>query len=68
MLNQKKKTASKSRVKRTVASYKNRGLNKAGNPLPSQAHMELVIRENIPVDLGQTIYYVNNGENMRSTI
>ena len=29
-----------------------------------QAHMELVIRENVPVDLGQTIYYVNNGTAM----
>jgi len=27
-----------------------------------QAHMELAIKHNIPVGLGDTIYYVNNGE------
>ena len=26
-----------------------------------QAHMELVMKEDIPVGLGDTIYYVNNG-------
>ena len=36
-------------------------LNKAGNPLPRQAHMELIIKENLTVDLGDTIYYVNTG-------
>jgi len=29
-----------------------------------QAHMELVIKHNIPVSLGDTIYYVNNGKVM----
>ena len=29
-----------------------------------QAHMELVIKNNIPVSLGDTIYYVNNGKVM----
>ena len=29
-----------------------------------QAHMELVIKDNIPVSLGDTIYYVNNGTAM----
>ena len=55
------KIASKSRVKRTVKSYINRGNNKAGNPLPSQAHMELIIKNNLRVSLGDTIFYVNNG-------
>ena len=29
-----------------------------------QAHMELVIRNNVQVSLGDTIYYVNNGKAM----
>ena len=57
-----KKIASKSRVKRTVDSYKNRGVNKAGNPLPSQAHMELIIKNDVRVSLGDTMLYVNDGD------
>ena len=37
-------------------------LNKASNPLPKQAHMELMIQHNLDLDLGTTIYYVNVGE------
>ena len=46
-----------------LSDYKKRSTqkNKAGNPLPSQAHMELIIKENLTVDLGDTIYYVNTG-------
>jgi DNA polymerase elongation subunit (family B) len=53
--------ANKSKVKKTIAQYKNRGLNKNGNPLPRQAHMELIIKEGIKPQLGDNIYYVNNG-------
>lgn len=53
--------ANKSKVKKTVKQYLNRGLNKNGKPLPRQAHMELLIKDNIHADLGETIYYVNNG-------
>ena len=53
--------ANKSRVKKTIKSYMNRGLNKNGSELPKQAHMELIIKEGIDVNLGDTIYYVNNG-------
>jgi len=53
--------ANKSRVKKTIKSYQNRGTNKNGNPLPRQAHMELIIKEGLDVSLGDTIYYVNNG-------
>ena len=58
--------ANKASVKQTIESYKKRckQRSKSGALMSRQAHMELVIRENIPVDLGQTIYYVNNGENM----
>ena len=53
--------ANKSRVKKTIKAYVNRGLNKNGKPLPRQAHMELIIKDGIDVNLGDTIYYVNNG-------
>ena len=57
------KIANKSRVRMSVKDYEKRAqqLNKAGNPLPKQAHMELIIKENLTVDLGDTIYYVNTG-------
>ena len=35
--------------------------NKAGNPLPKQAHMELVMREGLDVSLGDVLYYINIG-------
>lgn len=53
--------ANKSRVKKSIKSYINRGTNKNGGQLPKQAHMELVIKEGIDVGLGDTIYYINNG-------
>ena len=57
------KIASKSRVKMTVKEYKERAkrVTKVGNPMSKMAHMELVIKENLRVNLGDTIYYVNNG-------
>lgn len=62
------KIASKGRIKQTVAEYKKKSkqLNKAGNPMPRQAHMELVIHHNLPVNLGDTIYYVNIGDSKGS--
>ena len=60
------KISNKARIKQTISAYKKRcsQVTKAGYPMSRQAHMELIIRENIPVDLGQTIYYVNNGTAM----
>lgn len=57
------KIASKAKVKQSVESYKarSRKKNKAGNPLPKQAHMELLINEGLNPNLGETIYYVNTG-------
>jgi len=57
------KIASKSKVKKSVAEYqKDRTKkNKAGNPMPRQAHMELIIKEGMKVNLGDVIYYVNTG-------
>ena len=60
------KIANKSRVKQTIESYKKRCTQrtKAGNLMARQAHMELVIANNLQVSLGDTIYYVNNGKAM----
>lgn len=57
------KIANKARVKMSVDEYrkKSKMVNKAGNPLPKQAHMELILENNLIVDLGDTIYYVNTG-------
>ena len=53
--------ANKSKVKKTVESYRKRGVDKNGRDLPRQAHMELIIRDGINANLGDTLYYVNNG-------
>jgi len=60
------KIANKSRVKLTVGEYKARAKkkNKAGHPMSKMAHMELILKENLSVSLGDTIYYVNNGTAM----
>jgi DNA polymerase elongation subunit (family B) len=57
------KIANKSRVRMSRKDYEKRRtqLNKAGNPLPKQAHMELMILNNLDLDLGTTMYYVNVG-------
>lgn len=59
--------ASKSRVKRSVDDYLGRGMNKNGKPLPKQAHMELIVANKINVNLGDVVYYVNNGSTKSST-
>lgn len=58
------KIASKAKVKASINEYKKKASlkNKNGNPLPKQAHMELVIRNNVNVSLGDTIYYINTGK------
>lgn len=57
------KIANKARIKQSVADYKKRCTQrtKSGALMSRQAHMELVIENDIPVSLGDTIYYVNNG-------
>jgi DNA polymerase elongation subunit (family B) len=57
------KIANKSRVKQSVDDYKKhiKKTTKAGSLMSRQAHMELVIQNNYPAGLGETIYYVNNG-------
>lgn len=58
------KIASKSKVKLTPDNYKNvycRQKNKAGNLKSRQAHMELILANDLNVNLGDVIYYVNTG-------
>ena len=57
------KIANKARVRISVAEYKKKmkTTNKSGGAMAKQAHMELIIANNINVDLGDTIYYVNTG-------
>ena len=58
------KIASKAKVKSTIKKYKEKAFekNKAGNPMPKQAHMELAINAELNVDLGDVIYYINTGK------
>lgn len=58
------KIASKSKVKLTVDGYKKKmaGKTEKGNTPSRQAHMELIIKHNLNVNVGDTIYYVNTGE------
>lgn len=57
------KIASKAKVKSSLSDYKKKATmkNKAGNPMPKQAHMELIINAGLDVNLGDTIYYINTG-------
>lgn len=58
------KIASKSKIKMTLSNYKNTYIsqkNKAGNSMSRQAHMELALKHNLNVDIGDVIYYVNTG-------
>lgn len=57
------KLASKSKVKKTNSQYIEdcKKVNKAGNPMPRQAHMELILANNLAPGLGDVIYYYNTG-------
>ena len=58
------KIANKARVKQSIAEYKVHitKRTKSGSFMSRQAHMELAMKHDLPVGLGDTIYYVNNGE------
>jgi len=57
------KLANKSRVKLSLADYKKhiKKTTKAGVLMSRQAHMELIMLNDYPASLGETIYYINNG-------
>ena len=58
-----KDIASKGKIKKTIKEYKEdcNTLTKAGNKKSRQAWYELVIRENLNVNVSDTIYYINTG-------
>jgi len=58
------KIASKARVKQSIDAYKKdcKSKTKAGHFKARKAHMELLIANNRPANLGDTIYYVNIGK------
>jgi hypothetical protein len=57
------KIANKARVKQGINDYKKyvTKTTKAGSLMSRQAHMELIILNDYPAGLGDTIYYINNG-------
>ena len=57
------KMANKSRVKQSVEDYRKHIMKttKAGSLMSRQAHMELIMVNDYPAGLGDTIYYINNG-------
>ena len=59
-----KQIATKGKIKKSVEEYIEdcETITKAGRPKSRQAWMELVIKENLNVSMGETVYYVNNGK------
>jgi DNA polymerase elongation subunit (family B) len=57
------KIAQRAKVKLTLEDYKNRltTKTKAGNSMSRMSHMELAIQNNLKVNLGDVIMFVNNG-------
>jgi DNA polymerase elongation subunit (family B) len=62
------KIANKARVKQSIDEYKKyvKKTTKSGSLMSRQAHMELILASDYPAGLGDTIYYVNNGEKKSS--
>lgn len=56
--------ASKGKVKKSIKEYVEdcNTITKAGRPKSRQAWMELALKENLKVDLGDTLYYINIGK------
>jgi len=57
------KIAQRAKVKLSLSDYDKRcnEKTKAGNAMSRMAHMELALKNKIKVNLGDVIYYVNNG-------
>jgi len=58
------KIANKARVKQSVPAYLRdmKTTTKSGASKARKAHMELIIKNDYPAGLGETIFYVNNGD------
>jgi DNA polymerase elongation subunit (family B) len=59
-----KDIASKGKIKKSIKEYLEdmKAITKAGRPKSRQAWYELAIRNNLKVDNGDTIYYINTGK------
>jgi DNA polymerase I len=57
------KIAQRSKVKLSIKEYNERAkqTTKSGGAMSRMAHMELAIKHNLHINLGDVIYYVNNG-------
>jgi DNA polymerase elongation subunit (family B) len=57
------KIAQRAKVKLSIKEYHERAkqTTKSGGAMSRMAHMELAIKHNLKVNLGDVIYYVNNG-------
>lgn len=58
-----KQIASKGKVKKSIEDYVKdcETVTKAGNKKSRQAWMELALKHNLKVDLGETLYFINTG-------
>ena len=56
---------SKAKIKKSKNEYLEhiKGVNKNGQPLNRQVHMEMLINAGVDFDMGDTVYYVNTGTN-----
>lgn len=59
-----KDIASKGKIKKSLSTYIEdcKVITKAGRPKSRQAWMELALKDNIKVDMGDTLYYINTGK------
>jgi DNA polymerase elongation subunit (family B) len=59
-----KDIASKGKVKKSINEYIKdcQTVTKAGNPKARQAWMELILKHNLNVHMGETVYYINTGK------
>ena len=60
-----KEIASRGKVKLTLDQYVNEyctAITKAGRPKSRQAWMELAVKDNLDVNLGETLFYINTGK------
>lgn len=64
-----KMIASKGKIKKSIEEYIEdcKTITKAGRPKSRQAWMELAIKENLTVNMGETIYYINIGKTKSQT-
>lgn len=61
--------ASKGKIKKTIDEYKRdcETVTKSGSKKSRQAWYELVIRDNVKVEINDTVYYVNTGSKKNET-